>query len=166
MHKFETIILKYGSKGEKTGWRYIVIPQDIISKLKRKDKKSFRIKGFFDNLKIEKVSVVPVGEGEYIVAINGDMRKKLRKNEGAMLSVKFEVDESSGLFSKELMDCLNEDKEALKQFLSQLKSHQNYFHRYVETAKTAATKAGRIVNTINAMHRKQNFGEMIRSLKK
>ena len=42
MHKFETIILKYGSKGEKTGWRYIVIPQEIISKLKRKDKKGFR----------------------------------------------------------------------------------------------------------------------------
>ena len=166
MHQFQTTILKYGSKGEKTGWRYIVIPKDILAKLKRKDKKSFRIKGFFDDMKIEKVSAVPVGEGEFIVAINGDMRKQLRKNEGAMLSVKFEVDESSGLFSQELMDCLNEDKEALKQFLSQLKSHQNYFHRYIETAKTASTKASRIVNTINAMHRKQNFGEMLRSLKK
>ena len=64
------------------------------------------------------------------------------------------------------MACLKEDAVALKQFQSQLLSHQNYFHRYIESAKTAATKGGRIVNTINAMHKKQNYGEMIRSLNK
>jgi hypothetical protein len=53
----------------------------------------------------------------------------------------------------------------MKQFESQPLSHQNYFHRYVDSAKGQATKAGRIVNVINAMYKKQNFGEMIRSLK-
>lgn len=166
MPSFTATILKYASKGEKTGWTYVVIPPDVLAKLKLKDKKAFRIKGAFDSIKFEKLSTYPVGDGEMIIAINGEMRKKLGKKEGAMLSVKFELDESKGLFSQELMDCLNEDKAALKQFLSQLKSHQNYFHRYVATAKGADTRAGRIVNTINAMHKKQNFGEMIRSLKK
>lgn len=165
MPSFSSTILKYASKGEKTGWTYIVIPPDILKTLKLKDKKGFRIRGAIDSVKFEKLSTYPVGEGEMIIAINGDLRKKLGKNEGAMVSIKFEVDKSKALYSQELMDCLKEDKPALKQFQALLLSHQNYFHRYVATAKGADTRAGRILNTINAMHKKQNFGEMIRSLK-
>jgi len=165
MPGFKSIILKFSSKGEKTGWTYVVIPPDILKKLKLKDKKGFRIKGAMDDVKFEKLSTYPIGDGEFIIAINGDMKKKLGKKEGAMISIKFELDSSKALESKELLDCLKEDKEAQKAFFAQLKSHQNYFHRYIETAKGAATKAGRIVNTINAMHGGQNFGEMIRSLK-
>jgi hypothetical protein len=165
MHSFRAIILKFTSKGEKTGWTYVDIPKDILTKLKLKDKKAFRIKGVIDDVKFEKMSTYPVGEGEFIIAINGEMRKKLGKKEGATVSVKFELDLGAPLQSQELLDCLQEDKIALKQFNSLLLSHQNYHHRYVDSAKGAATKAGRILNVINAMHKKQNFGEMIRSLK-
>lgn len=166
MHSFKTTIQKFASKGDKTGWTYIDIPQDIILKLKLKNKKEFRIKGVMDDVVFERLAVYPIGEGNFIIAINAELRKKLGKKEGAMLSVKFELDKSEALQSQELLDCLKDDKIALKQFNSLLLSHQNYFHRYIYTAKGADTKAGRIVNTINAMHQKMNFGEMIRSLKK
>ena len=166
MYSFKSIIQKFTSKGEKTGWTYVDIPQDIILKLKLKNKKEFRIKGVMDDVKFDRLACYPIGEGNFIIAINGELRKKLGKKEGAMLSVKFELDKSEALKSQELLDCLNDDKIALKQFNSLLLSHQNYFHRYIYTAKAADTKAGRIVNTINAMHKKMNFGEMIRSLKK
>jgi hypothetical protein len=165
MPSFKSIIQKYSSKGEKTGWTYVDIPKDILAKLKLKDKKGFRIKGVIDDVKFEKLSTYPVGNGEFIIAINNELKKKLGKKEGAMINIKFELDESKALQSKELLDCLKEDKIAEKAFKSQLLSHQNYFHRYVATAKGQATKAGRIVNVINAMYKKQNFGEMIRSLK-
>lgn len=141
------------------------IPSDIIAKLKLKTKKEFRIKGMMDDVRFERLATYPIGEGNFIIAINADLRKKLGKKEGAMVIVKFELDSSEALQSQELMDCLAEDKEALKQFLSQTKSMQNYFHNYINTAKTSATKAARIVHSINAMHKKQNYGEMIRSLK-
>jgi hypothetical protein len=70
------------------------------------------------------------------------------------------------LQSKELMAALREDKIAAAAFRQQLPSQQNYFHRYVITARTSETITGRIVNVLNAMIRNQNFGEMIRSLKK
>lgn len=165
-HQFNSTILKFESKGEKTGWTYVVIPDDIIKKLKLKDKKGFRIKGVMDNVSFEKLSTYPIGGGEFIIAINGEMRKKLGKKEGAMLSTKFEMDENINWECKELMDCLKEDPEALKRFKALLPSHQNYHHRYVDTAKGAATKAARIVNTIHALYKGQDFGEMIRSLKK
>lgn len=166
MFSFKSIIQKFANKSEKTGWTYIDIPQDVILKLKLKNKKEFRIKGVMDDVTFERLAVYPIGEGNFIIAINAELRKKLGKKEGAMLSVKFELDKSEALQSQELLDCLKDDKIALKQFNSLLLSHQNYFHRYIYTAKGADTKAGRIVNTINAMHQKMNFGEMIRSLKK
>jgi len=165
MFSFKAIIQKFTSKGEKTGWTYIDIPKDILVKLKRKDKKAFRIKGFIDDVLFEKTSTYPMGDGEFIFAINNELRKKIKKKEGAQVLVKFELDESAPLISKDLLECLKEDKVALKQFQSQPLSHQNYYHRYIESAKTPATKAGRIVNTIEAMHKKLNYGEMIRSLK-
>jgi hypothetical protein len=165
MPSFKSIIQKFSSKGEKTGWTYVDIPKDVLAKLKLKDKKAFRIKGVIDDVKFEKLSTYPMGNGEFIIAINSDLKKKLGKKEGAMINIKFELDESKALQSQELLDCLKEDKIAEKTFMAQLLSHQNYFHRYVATAKGGNTRAGRIVNVINAMHKKQNFGEMIRSLK-
>jgi hypothetical protein len=166
MPSFKATIQKYSSKGEKTGWTFVDIPSDIIPRLKLKNKKEFRIKGIIDDVKFERMAVYPVGEGNYIIALNAEIRKKLGKKEGAMISIKFELDQAEALKSKELLDCLAEDKLAKKQFESLLLSHQNYFHRYVWTAKGQATRAGRIVNVINAMYKKQDFGEMIRSLKK
>ena len=165
MPAFKSTIQKFASKGEKTGWTYVDIPFDILKKLKLKNKQSFRIKGVVDDVKFEKLAVYPVGEGNYIIAINGALRKKLGKKEGAMISIKFELDQAEAIRSPELIACLAEDKMAGKQFATLLLSHQNYFHRYVCDAKTAPTKAGRIVNVINAMHQKQDFGQMVRALK-
>lgn len=165
MFSFQTIIQKFANKGEKTGWTYVEIPNDILIQLKRKDKKAFRIKGLIDDVKFEKLSTYPMGDGEFIFAINAELRKKINKKAGAQVKIKFKLDEGAPMISKDLMTCLNEDKVALEQFLSQPKSHQNYYHQYIENAKTDATKAGRIVHTIHAMYKKMSYGEMIRSLK-
>jgi hypothetical protein len=163
---FKAIIRKFASKGEKTGWTYIDIPNDILKKLKLKNKKEFRVKGVMDDVKFERLAVYPIGEGDYILALNSDLRKKLGKKEGATISVKLEVDTAGVEKSKELLACLEEEPVAKKNFESLTMSHQNYFHKWITSAKGADTKAGRIVNTINAMLKKMDYGEMIRSLKK
>jgi hypothetical protein len=48
MIRFETIIKRFLSQGEKTGWTYIEIPVEIAQKLKPGNKKSFRAKGRLD----------------------------------------------------------------------------------------------------------------------
>lgn len=165
MHSFTAIIQRFSSKGEKTGWTYVDIPPDILSKLKLSSKKEFRVKGFMDDIAIVQLAAYPIGEGNYIIAINAELRKKLGKKQGAMLKLKIKLDESERAKSKDLEACLQEDTSASTFFESLNRSHQNYFHTYVLTAKTLPTKTARLVNIINAMHRKQNFGEMIRGLK-
>jgi hypothetical protein len=137
----------------------------VIKSFKLPSKKAFRVKGNIDAVKFEKLSTYPVGDGEFILAINGTMRKALRKKEGARVSVNLQKDSPKGLESAELMTCLKEEGLAYERFKKQLRSHQNYFHRYVCTAKTPATRAGRILNVINAMNKGYDFGQMIRNLK-
>jgi len=166
MHAFKSIIQKFDVKGEKTGWRYVDVPPDLITKLNLKNKKEFRIKGFADDVKFERMTCFPLGGGNFIIVLNAEIRKKLGKKEGTTVNIKFEKDNAGALQSEELLACLKDDEIALKQFNSMTKSNQNYFHNHILGAKGADTRAGRIVNTINAMYKKQDFGVMIRSLKK
>ncbi len=166
MPSFKSIILKSGNNGEKTGWTYVEIPEDIIHKLKLKSRREFRIKGLLDDVKFERLAVYPVKNAGFIIALNADLRKKLGKKEGAMISVQFEIDEQGLKQAEELIDCLQDDKKALDQFNTLTKAQQNYFHNYVNGAKGAETKARRIAQTLEAMHKKIDFGAMIRSHQK
>ncbi|PBQ32012.1 hypothetical protein CNR22_09595 [Sphingobacteriaceae bacterium] len=166
MHSFKASIQKFNTKGQQTGWHYVEVPPDIITKLKLKNRKEFRIKGLVDDVKFERMTCFPSGEGNFILVLKAEIRKKLGKNEGALVSVKFEKDNSGVLKSQDFLDALKEEPLALAQFNSLTMAHQNYFHNHINAAKGIDTKAGRIVQSINAMLKKQDFGEMIRSLQK
>ena len=50
MFSFKTIIQKFSSKAEKTGWTFVEMPMDIVLKLKLKNRREFRIKGRKDDV--------------------------------------------------------------------------------------------------------------------
>ena len=75
MINFKALLQKFGRKGEKTGWTYIDIPKKIADKIKPGGKKSFRVKGKIDDLPIKATALTPMGEGNFILAINAQIRK-------------------------------------------------------------------------------------------
>jgi len=166
MIRFNTTIQKFGKKGEKTGWTYIEIPAEKAKKLKPDSKVSFRVKGNLDQLKIEKTALIPMGEGHFILPLNAAMRKVIRKRQGDKILVALEVDERELILSSDLVTCLKEEPDALAFFKSLPKSHQQYFSKWIESAKTTPTKTKRIVMTVIAMGKRQGFSEMIREYKK
>lgn len=151
--------------GEKTGWNYIEIPHDISEQLHPGTKTSYRVKGKLDGFAIKGVSLIPMGGGRFIMALNADMRKGIRKNNGAMVNVHLTVDTAYEIIP-ELLDCLSDEPAAMQYFNELPRSHQNYFSKWIESAKTDTTKAKRIAQTVNAMLKQQGYAEMIRSLKK
>ncbi|MFL5740546.1 MAG: YdeI/OmpD-associated family protein [Flavisolibacter sp.] len=157
---------KFGQQGEKTGWTYITIPASLAKKLNPSNKKAFRVKGSLDQYEFHQVSLVPMGEGNYIMAINGTMRRAIRKQHGAEVVVKMEMDQAEIKAPPELMECLADEPRALERFKGLTMSHRNYFIKWITTAKTDATRARRIAATINALERAWDFGQMIRALKK
>ena len=112
MIKFTTTILKFDEQGEKTGWTYILVPSALAQKLKPGNKKSFRVKGKLDNYSFKQVALLPMGEGDFIFAINATIRKKIKKFKGDVVNVVMEEDTAPVKFNKDLLDCLKEDKKA------------------------------------------------------
>ena len=165
MIEFTTTILQFNKKGEKTGWSYIEISASQAHKIKPNCKVSFRVKGSLDNFIFEKVALLPMGDGSFILPINGQIRKAIKKSKGDTLSVKLEYDKRQLTPSRDFINCLREDERALSYFESLPKSHQNYFSKWIESAKTIQTKTKRIVMAVNALASNQGFGEMIRSNK-
>lgn len=162
MLSFTTTILKFDKQGEKTGWTYILIPTKIANKLNPGVKKSYRVKGKLDDFKIEKVALVPMGEGDFIMAINAAMRKGIGKRKGATIKVQIELDKGKILPPAELLVCLQDEPEALHYFESLPQGHRNYFTKWIESAKTEPTKVKRITLVVKTMIRKMDFGAMLR----
>jgi hypothetical protein len=166
MIELSTTILQFSKQGEKTGWSYIEIPADLAQKLNPGNKKSFRVKGKLDNYSIKGIALLPMGGGNFIMALNAEMRKGIHKKKGAMVKVKLEMDNKPYELNKEFVECLNDDPSALAYFKTLPRSHQNYFSKWIESAKTIQTKAKRIAQAVNGLSKKQGYGAMLRELKK
>ncbi|MGB3006025.1 MAG: YdeI/OmpD-associated family protein [Chitinophagaceae bacterium] len=165
MIKFTVTIHKFGQKGEKTGWTYIEIPADIAQQLKPGNRKEFKVKGKLDTYVIKRVSLLPMGGGIFIMALNAAMRKAIGKKQGAILQVQLSEDKSEFVFNKDFMECLNDEPAAKIFFESLPGSHQRYFSRWIDDAKTEPTKVKRITMAVNALAKKWGYPEMIRASK-
>lgn len=166
MVRFTATMHRFDKQGEKTGWTYIEIPADIAQKLKPGNKKEFKVKGKLDAFAIKRVSLMPMGGGRFIMPVNATMRKGLGKRHGAMVKVQIEADDSAFVFNKDFMECLDDEPKAKEFFQSLTGSHQRYFSKWIDDAKTEPTRIKRITLAVNSLAKKWGYPEMIRSQKK
>lgn len=166
MIQFKTTIYKFAKQGEKTGWTYIEISARQAKKLKPGTKVSFRVKGTLDSFKIKQIALIPMGEGNFIMPLNAAMRKATVKKLGDKLKVSLEADDSQFAFSEDFIACLQDDPVAHDFFQTLSGSHQKYFSKWIDSAKTSYTKTKRIVMAVTALSIKQGYPEMIRANKR
>ncbi len=167
MIEFTTIILQFAEQGEKTGWSYIEIPADVAQQMKPGNKKSFRVRGMLDAFPVSGMALMPMGEGNFIMALKADVRKGIHKNAGAMLQVKLEEDKDFKVeMPDDLKECFDFEPDSWDFFNSLPKSHREYFIKWINEAKTGETRAKRVVNTVNAMLRQWRYNVMLREMRK
>ncbi len=162
MLQFTTTILKYDEAGEKTGWTYIDVPQQLACQLKPNNKKAFRVKGFLDDFAFESISLVPVGEGNFILPLNATIRKQIKKSKGATLHVQLEVDLKEIQPPADLLQCLADEPAALAHFNSLPKGHQNYYTHWINQAKTEPTRVKRIAKAVMTLAQGAPFGAAVK----
>lgn len=162
---FTAVIKRFGEKGEKTGWTYFEIPAHVAQQIKPGNKKEFKVKGKLDAYVLKGQSVVPMGDGTFIMSLNTGIRKEIRKKQGAMLEVQLAEDNSDFVFNADFIVCLNDEPLAKSFFDSLPGSHQRYFSKWIDSAKTEPTKVKRITMAVNALLKKWGYGEMIRDSK-
>jgi hypothetical protein len=165
MLHFTTTIEQFGQQGEKTGWTYISISCEKATLLKPGSKVSFRVKGRLDEFNISKVALLPMGDGNFILPLNATIRKNIKKRKGDTIAVWLELDDEPISPDADFMDCLQDEPQALTTFQHLTKGHQNYFSKWIESAKTSTTKAKRIAMAVTALSKGMGYPEMIRSHK-
>jgi Domain of unknown function (DUF1905)/Bacteriocin-protection, YdeI or OmpD-Associated len=163
MTTFTTILQKFGEKGEKTGWTYLEIPADIAQEIKPDTKVSFRVKGTIDKFPIKLTALLPMGDGTFMIPMNARIRKGIQKGEGATVVASFEEDTDELPQSEELLLCLEDEPQALEAFQKLSKSYQNYYSKWIESAKTIETKTKRIAMTMQSLLMGMSYQEMMRS---
>ena len=162
MIQFKAVAKKFGKQGEKTGWTYIEISFDIAEKIKPNHKKSFRVKGKLNNLIIKETALLPMGEGNFILPLNATIRKATGVRAGETINVQMQEDKSEFVHDADFMECLAEEETALLHFNSLAGSHQKYFTKWIQSAKSDITKANLIAKAVNALARKMDYTEMMR----
>lgn len=166
MVNFNAEIERFDKKGEKTGWTFIFIPQTIANAIKPGCRKSYRVRGKIDHVEINGLSFVPMGEGDFILALKTSLRKELKKEKGAIVQLQLEEDFDFKIeMSKEMEMVLAEEPHLLQHFLKLAKSHQNYYINWFNDAKSDLTRVKRLTAIVNAMDRQLDFGEMMREYK-
>jgi Domain of unknown function (DUF1905)/Bacteriocin-protection, YdeI or OmpD-Associated len=165
MVKFTATMHKFGEQGEKTGWTYIEIPVDIATKIKPGQRKEFKVKGKLDDFSIKRISLLPMGGGKFIMPVNAGMRKSIGKKHGAMVKIQLEADDSAFVFNKDFIECLNDEPVATDFFNTLPGSHQRYFSKWIDGAKTEPTRIKRITLAVNALAKKWGYPEMMRNQK-
>lgn len=167
MVRFNAEIRKFQQQGEKTGWTYVLIPAELAEQLDPGNRKSFRVKGRLDQLSVSALAILPMGEGNFILPLNGDMRKKLRKGKGEILQLELARDNNPDPvpMPDDLAECLADEPGAKAFFYQMPGSHQRYYIKWINSAKTEQTRVKRIAQAVNGLAQKHLYGEMIRSLK-
>ena len=167
MVKFSATILQFKEQGEKTGWTYIEVPDAVSEKMKPGNRRTFRVKGKIDQLAIRGIALLPIKGGGFIMALNAEIRKGIRKGKGAKVTLQLEADDEFAYkLPPELMGCLEEEPKAISFFKKLTKGHQAYFIKWVISAKTEETRARRMGQMITALIKGQDYGTMLRGLKR
>ena len=166
MVELTTTLQQFAEKGEKTGWTYLPIPADIATEIKPNNKLSFRVKGFLDEIAINGIALLPMGEGEFILPVKAALRKALGKRKGAMVKMQLAIDKDFKIeMPDDLAECFADEPEALQNFNQLPKSHQHYYFKWINEAKTEPTRTKRIAATLNASSKGLSYGEMLREMK-
>lgn len=163
--KFTATIHRFDKQGEKTGWTYIEIPADLAGQLKPGNKREFKVKGKLDTHPLKRVSLFPMGGGRFILVLNAALRKAIGKKQGAMVKVELLVDNSEFIFNRDFIACMKDEPAAWTFFQSLTGSHQRYFSKWIDDAKTEPTKIKRITMAVNALAKKWGYSEMLRAQK-
>lgn len=161
---FESEIERFERMGEKTGWTFVFVPAAIADQIKSGTRKSYRIRGKLDRVAISGLALTPMGEGNFIIALKGSLRKQLGKKEGDKLQLELEEDKDFKVeMPADLELCLMEEKHCLENFLKMPPSHQHYYINWLNTAKTEPTRVKRLTKIVMAMDQQMDFAQMLKS---
>lgn len=95
------LLKKFPGKG---GWTYAEIPE-----IKPNTNMPFgwvQVSGWIDDYRLEKIKLMPMGNGNLFLAVKASIRKAIMKEAGDRVKVHLELDERDIEIPEEIIECL------------------------------------------------------------
>lgn len=148
----EYLLEKFPGKG---GWTYALIPEIL------QDKHSHFgwviVNGSIDGYEIKKFHLMPSGNGQLLLSVKAEIRKKIKKQAGDYVHVILYPDNEPLEIPEELLLCLQEDQDAQQFFYSLNENEQHNYVKWIYSAKTDETRVERIAKTLVRLFRHQKI---------
>ncbi len=138
------LLEKFPGKG---GWTYAIIPE--IAMDKNAPFGWVRVKGFVDSFEISKYHLMPIGNGRLFLPVKGEIRKKIKKQEGDWVHIVLYADFDPIVIPDELLLCMQDEPESLRFFNTLTDGQQQAYIKWMEDAKTMDTKVNRIAKIVD-----------------
>jgi hypothetical protein len=146
------LLEKFKGKG---GWTYACIPEIL------RDKNApfgwVKVRGTIDGVAISKYHLMPMGNGKLMLPVKGEIRKKIKKQEGDHVHVILYPDNEPLEVPEEMLLCLQDEPAALTFFNSISESEKKFYIQWIYSAKKEETKIDRLAKTINRLLKKQKM---------
>lgn len=147
------ILERFKAKG---GWTYISIPE-ILEQDKWKPK-GVKVSGSIDDYPIKQLRLMRTGDMVFL-PVGAAIRRTIGKREGDKVQVILFEDDSEIVVPVELMECLEDEPAALKYFMQLSEGYKREYIAWINGAKQASTKAGRIAKMIGKLLKKQTLSK-------
>lgn len=154
------LLQKFESKG---GWTYAEIPEVTMPKT------SFgmlKVKGKIDDYEFSNVRLMPLGNGNLFLAVNLQLRKKIKKQAGDTVHIVLYEDSMPAEVPEELILCMNYEDGVSEKFETYSDGEKKAFVDWIYSAKTEQTKADRIAKTIIMVQSGERFYDKVKQQQK
>ncbi|HMQ48197.1 MAG TPA: YdeI/OmpD-associated family protein [Saprospiraceae bacterium] len=143
----EYLLQKFPGKG---GWTYAAIPE--ILQNKNNPFGWVQVKGSIDGFELKQYKLMPMGNGQLFLPVKAAIRKKIGKEAGDYVRVILYADHSSVEIPAEILDCFEQEPpSSLQNFLALSNGEKKAYLDWIYEAKTADTKAKRILTMLEQM---------------
>ena len=141
------MLKKFPGKG---GWTYAEIPE--IAQNPNNPFGWVKVRGQIDSYPLEQYKLMPMGNGRLFLPVKAEIRKKINKKAGDWVQVSLEVDNSTYTVPDEIIECLAlESDDLVIKFENLPDGEKKAFCDWIYSAKTAETRAQRIIKMIEAV---------------
>ncbi|WP_294605754.1 YdeI/OmpD-associated family protein [uncultured Bacteroides sp.] len=141
----------------KCGWTYTIIPE--IQPDPNAPFGWVKVRGSIDGYEIRNYHLMPSGEGDLLLAVKSEIRKKIKKQAGDCVHITLYPDNEPIEIPEEFLLCLQDDSEALQFFNSLNKNEQEKYVKWIYSAKTEQTKVNRIAETLVGLSKSKKYAD-------
>lgn len=130
----------------KGGWIYDVIEE--IAPDKRAKFGGVQVSASIDGFELNRYKLMPMGNGKLFLPVRKEIKKVIGKTEGDMILVILYADNTPIEIPQQFLLCREDEPAAKTFFFSLTESEQQFYIKWIYTAKQEATKTKRIVEVI------------------